>query len=80
MIEKYNIDEKQWIGSINFCEFEAHPYIKEFITYLAEWQIENNGELLSKKDMHLAVNAFASIYDIIYSKKNKPKTKELKKD
>ena len=80
LIDKYNIDEKQWIGSINFSEFEAHPYIKEFITYLAEWQIENNGELLSKKDMHLAVNAFASTYDIIYSKKNKPKTKELKKD
>ena len=79
LIEKYNIDKKQWIGSINFSEFESHPYIKDFITYLAEWQIENNGKLLSKKDMHLAVNAFVSTYDIICSKRKDAKTLSKKK-
>ena len=80
LLEKYNIDSEQWVRSINFSEFECHPYIKDFISYLAELQIENNGKLLSKKEMRVAVSSFVSIYDIVYAKKSKPKTKELKKD
>lgn len=58
MIEKYNVTDDKWVGSINFSEFEYHPYVKDFITYLSDLQIENGGRLLSRKEMFIAAASF----------------------
>ena len=58
LLEKYNVKDGKWVGSINSSEFEYHPYVKDFITYLSDLQIENGGRLLSRKEMFIAAASF----------------------
>ena len=81
LLEKYSFQEDKWVGSINSSEFEKHPYIKDFITYIAELQLENDGKILSKQEMFNAVRQFIAISSLVNSlEEYKPKIKELKKD
>lgn len=59
------------IAGYSTCEFLEHKYVRDFIEYLFDLQVQNNGKQLSYDEMQVALNDFI----VLKNKLDKPKQK-----
>ena len=75
LLEEYLEGKKDTRDNVFYCidNFDDYPYIKEFISKLAEMQIINNGKHLTEQELLVVLSSFIN-------SKIKQKTKELSKN
>lgn len=61
------------IASYSICEFSEHKYVRDYIEYLFDLQVQNNGKQLSYDEMQGVINNFI----VLKNKLDKPKQKIL---
>ena len=71
LIDKYTIDGEKDFSKCCENTFDKHKYENNFIEYLFDIQVQNNGKHLTYEEMQVALNNYLNL------EKNKPKTKKL---
>ena len=71
LIDKYTIDGEKDFSKCCKNTFDKHKYVNNFIEYLFDIQVQNNGKHLTYEEMQEALNNYLNL------EKNKPKTKKL---
>ena len=63
LLDDYNIKNSYPTAAIpvSLCNFEDYEYVRDYISYLFELQLKNNGRQLSNDEMHQALNDFLEL-------------------
>jgi len=59
--EEYNINSSHSHTIISRCNFEGHEYVKDYIRYLVDLQVQNNGKRLTYEEMINAIYEFLNM-------------------
>ena len=62
LVDKYIIDNEQDVSKCCENTFEKYKYVTDFIEYLSDLQVQNNGSHLSYEEMQVALNDFLKIF------------------